>query len=764
MSTNTLASYTPAGITLTTSGFYLSPFTITSAGTILNHSGTAPAVYSVIADPTLLNDGSIKTEVGVKLTDGGTVINNASIGGAGTSYTSVGFRFVSGLVDVNGSPAVVINTGTIAAFYGDGVELQSGGFVSNSSSGDIYGFFSAIYVSGAAATIVNDGRLGADTEFGAVNDFQVGVELEAGGTLINHAGALISGNLAGIDLSGSPTLYNAGTIEDTGLAGSSFSSGILGVYRGGGVTISNIGTILAAGTAGEGLRLFGGGLVSNASSSALILGAQAGVYSATSAVTVVNAGTILATASGASGIYLGSGGTVVNAGTISGPGAALVFQGTAGNQLVVEPGAVFSGAVEGSASASNALELAAGTGSITGIGTQFTQFGSITFDPGASWTSEGDAAGLASGQTISGFAAGDTIILDGFTEASFSYVTGAGLEISDGATTDTLDIAGTFDTGSFSLTPVAEGTEVSLCYLRGTRIMSPSGEVPVEALRIGDPIVTRFGGTQRIKWIGRQSFAPAFAWNNSAKIPVRIAAAALAPGVPKRDLYISPGHSMLLGGILVLAEALVNGVTITQDWAGDEIHYVQLEFENHDCVLAEGAWSESFADGPGMRGLFHNAGEYYEMFPGYREPDEFKMCAPRPEAGAALEAALRPVLGRAGGRAVGPLQGWIDHADGEVLEGWAVDSTEPNWPVSLEVLLGDWVLGKALACGYREDLANAGFRQGWCRLLFPLPENLPLSARRNLRVRRAGGLLGLPMTAECLQDLGLAVQPWRLAG
>jgi hypothetical protein len=165
-----------------------------------------------------------------------------------------------------------------------------------------------------------------------------------------------------------------------------------------------------------------------------------------------------------------------------------------------------------------------------------------------------------------------------------------------------------------------------------------------------------------------------------------------------------------------------------------------------------------------MRGVFHNAGEYYEMFPGYREPDEFKMCASRPEAGAALEAALRPVLGRAGGRAVGPLQGWIDHADGEVLEGWAVDSTEPNWPVSLEVLLGDWVLGQTLACGYREDLANAGFRQGWCRFVFSLPKNLPLSARRNLRVRRAGGLLGLPMTAECLQDLGLSGQPWRLAG
>jgi hypothetical protein len=82
----------------------------------------------------------------------------------------------------------------------------------------------------------------------------------------------------------------------------------------------------------------------------------------------------------------------------------------------------------------------------------------------------------------------------------------------------------------------------------------------------------------------------------------------------------------------------------------------------------------------------------------------------------------------------------------------------------LEVLLGDWVLGEALACGYREDLANAGFRQGWCRFVFSLPENLPVSARRNLLVRRAGGSWGLPMTAECLVGLGLGVETWRLAG
>ena len=35
----------------------------------------------------------------------------------------------------------------------------------------------------------------------------------------------------------------------------------------------------------------------------------------------------------------------------------------------------------------------------------------------------------------------------------------------------------------------------------------PTGEVPIQYLRIGDTVVTRWGGIQPIKWIGRQSFA-----------------------------------------------------------------------------------------------------------------------------------------------------------------------------------------------------------------------------------------------------------------
>ncbi len=167
---------------------------------------------------------------------------------------------------------------------------------------------------------------------------------------------------------------------------------------------------------------------------------------------------------------------------------------------------------------------------------------------------QGTTLELAAAETISGFTSSDTIDLQGFTFATDSYVAGSGLIISHGTTLETLDIAGSFSTSSFLVTATGGETEVELlCYLRGTRIATPAGDVPVERLAIGDAVVTRFGGYRKIKWIGRQSYGSRFIRNNRNQIPVRIAAGALGQNLPQRDLFVSPGHSMLLGDVLVLA-------------------------------------------------------------------------------------------------------------------------------------------------------------------------------------------------------------------
>jgi hypothetical protein len=292
-----------------------------------------------------------------------------------------------------------------------------------------------------------------------------------------------------------------------------------------------------------------------------------------------------------------------------------------------------------------------------------------------------------------------------------------------------------------------------LCYLRGTHILTPTGEVLVEDLRIGDRVVTRFGGIQAVKWIGRQSYDCRFLQNNPAKLPVRVKAGALGQGLPARDLLVSPGHAMLLGDSLVLASSLVNDVTITREKAAPEdarIDYFQPELDAHDCIIAEGTWSETFADGPGLRAAYHNAAEFHALYPSYQTPDEIRLCAPRPERGAALEALLRPVVDRAAGKLVpGPLDGSLDRVTGQVVEGWACDADHPDMPVLVEVLLGGAVIHQGLACDFRADLQRAGYANGRCAFFFTLPQALPAEVLPLVSVRRAADEAALPVSEGC---------------
>jgi hypothetical protein len=332
---------------------------------------------------------------------------------------------------------------------------------------------------------------------------------------------------------------------------------------------------------------------------------------------------------------------------------------------------------------------------------------------------------------------------------------GSNLIISGGAaatqTIDFLSNTGTLtvnDPADFHATVIGDGTEIIVCYLRGTRLRTPDGEVEIERLSIGDRLVTRFGGVQCIKWIGRQSFAARFLAANRAQWPVRIEAGALKAGLPARDLSISPGHSMLVEDRLILARNLVNGVSITQSPPVEDVHYYQIEFETQDCVMAEGAWSESYADDEALRNQFHNVAEFRALFPDYRSPPEPRLCAPRPTGGPELAAALNPILARAAaGVTPGPLRGWIDTADVHRIAGWAQDMAYPEMPVLLDLRLDGILLGTALACEFRADLEAAGIGRGYCSFDFAVPTAIPAEALRTLIICRAKDGAGLPMTA-----------------
>jgi chitinase len=301
----------------------------------------------------------------------------------------------------------------------------------------------------------------------------------------------------------------------------------------------------------------------------------------------------------------------------------------------------------------------------------------------------------------------------------------------------------------YEFSKIFEGEDV-LCYLRGTQVLTLDGEVTVESLSIGDEVVTRFGGVRRITWLGRQSYDRRFVEKNPARLPVKITAGALGAGLPRRDLFVSPGHSMLLGETLVLARQLVNGVTITQNVAPDQIDYFNIDVGGHDCVLAEGCWSETYADAPGMRAQFHNFDDFLRDHPDYQPPARLALCAPRPEQGPMLEQALQPVLARArAGLLPGPLEGWIDEITATQITGWAQDTHHPELPVQLEICAGAQKLGDALACIYRGDLEEAGKGSGRCAFFFTLPAPLSEAGRTGLQVRRAGDASSISVTDAC---------------
>jgi hypothetical protein len=143
------------------------------------------------------------------------------------------------------------------------------------------------------------------------------------------------------------------------------------------------------------------------------------------------------------------------------------------------------------------------------------------------------------------------------------------------------------------------------CFAAGTLIMTAKGEVAVEALAVGDVVVTADGAAATISWVGHRAVTVA-GTNADFKYLVRIAADAVAPGLPRRDLLVTQEHCLLLDGVLVPARMLVNGGTITLDRTITSYTYYHVELERHAVILAEGLATESYLD-TGNRGNFANA-------------------------------------------------------------------------------------------------------------------------------------------------------------
>ena len=171
-----------------------------------------------------------------------------------------------------------------------------------------------------------------------------------------------------------------------------------------------------------------------------------------------------------------------------------------------------------------------------------------------------------------------------------------------------------------------KGKDVN-CFLKGTKIQTAEGERKVEDLAIGDLLPTMFGGLRPVQWIGRYPIRksdPTKPWVKDA-LPVCIARSALAPNVPHADLYVRAAHSLLIDGVLVPAEVLINGTTITRYEAReyDELEFFHIKLESHDVVYAEGAPAETLLN---VEESAVNFAEYLRQY-GTAATDESR-CAP----------------------------------------------------------------------------------------------------------------------------------------
>src|SRR5204862_7995046 len=144
------------------------------------------------------------------------------------------------------------------------------------------------------------------------------------------------------------------------------------------------------------------------------------------------------------------------------------------------------------------------------------------------------------------------------------------------------------------------GTAVSLsdtlCFLPGPRLLTPAGEVAVEALKAGDLVTTAECMSMPIRWVGRQTVSRLFA-DPLRVLPIRITQGALGDNMPSRDLLVSPDHALLIDGALIQAGALVNGTSIVRETKVPErFTYYHVELADHSLILAENTPAETVID------------------------------------------------------------------------------------------------------------------------------------------------------------------------
>ena len=617
---------------------------------------------------------------------GGTV----SVVGAGSKISVLGTSGIN--VGNGGGGTLIINAGTVvsSSFF----SVAAGG--QTLGTGNVQMIGGTLSAAGLSIGQAGQGTLGVGgggIVTAGTNSFSIGLGAGSRGSVTLNNGTLTETSgffgIGGANASGT-LLVDTGGVLNTG--GASFLSDINATGTGHAAAAVgggswNVGGQFIIGDTGSGsLSINAGGIV-NAGSHSVDIANQSGG----SGTVVVNGTGQLLDSSGqifvafptASTGILDVGGTVSTDALIVGTGGSVEMNG--GTLQVFNPAGIQNsgsvggvGTVEGGINGSGGISVGPGnlvfTGGVNGTGVATIDGGGRTLEAGS---------GVGSGQTINFGGANAALRLDSVVGASQSFVvtnwqntdeliiangvtvTGASW-LNGAATTGTLEVDTTGGTIDFTSVTLAPGTfpifntgsnfvELVSCFAAGTRIATPDGDVGVEDLRVGDHVVLAPIGSplpspspmekgegwvrDEVVWIGHRTIDCARHPQPQQVWPVRIASGAFG-ALPRRDLFLSPDHAVLVADVLVPVKHLIDGDAIAQVPV-DSVTYYHVELTRHAVLLAEGLPAESYLD-VGDRSHFANGGIVATLHPDLAcRVWEAAACAPLVVSGPRLDAVKR---------------------------------------------------------------------------------------------------------------------------
>ncbi|NHO30924.1 hypothetical protein GOB82_12950 [Acetobacter farinalis] len=649
LSAGSVNDATVYGYAILSSG-QVSGLTVASHGAVDLESGVTVA------------SGAIVSNGGIVFVNSGALLSGATVSGAA--------QIISGRDATDAEVIIRSGASVDATSFGSGgyANIEGGtladatltsGATANVFSGTVSG---TAFGSGAQLGVYG-GTVGGTNTFASGADITVGATYNPGSaTAIDHytwslssfsGGGLLSGTTLNNGVSA--TLLSGGTITNTTLtSGASIvgSGGALGnTVISQGALVSVTSNVSLTGVTTDYGMLSGGvvsgavvNVISGGAANTVTVGSSGLLTVASGAVanTTVQAGGVLS--GGAAGAYTGtttvqSGGSVVtgevhgNLDLNNGASATSLWV-MSGGSVAASSGSVLSGST--TVSAGGVVSMASGATMGSGANIWIRDGGSATI-----WNNAGGSVNLQgstnTGLVVSGLSNGGTLstVISGFDGTSAGNSDGielAGVTAADvkpngvsypdndhvtlaltNGQTITMNIVGV-GTYGYTLGTAGDGDLVfEVCFLAGSMIRTPSGDVAVEELRIGDTVMTwdwkaQTEAERPVVWAGRKSMqVKAGRADDEAGYPVRILKDALADGVPSQDLLVTPEHCLFFEDKFVPVRMLVNGRSIVYDRSITSYDYFHIETEEHAVIWANDTRTESYLD-TGNRATFRQGG------------------------------------------------------------------------------------------------------------------------------------------------------------